>query len=168
MKTLTVLSVCALLSVCMSMGVYTEADAAGHSLADLVASPTAAPESPSSSSSASDSDSSSSESDSVSDSTSSSSSSESDSASDSTSDSSSSESNSASAEGTPANHVLLKRDVAARLLRRRRAGANAADLSPQQLESLKEVCEVNLGCEHMAETAGIIAAYTAYYGPIPY
>ncbi|KAA0713486.1 Osteocalcin Bone [Triplophysa tibetana] len=70
--------------------------------------------------------------------------------------------------GTPANHVLLKRDVAARLLRRRRAGANAADLSPQQLESLREVCEVNLGCEHMAESAGIIAAYTAYYGPIPY
>ncbi|KAI7807916.1 bone gamma-carboxyglutamate (gla) protein, like [Triplophysa rosa] len=165
MKTLTVLSVCALLSVCMSMGVYTEADAAVDSPADLVASPTAAPESPSSASD-SDSTSSSSESDSTSDSTSSSS--ESDSASDSTSDSSSSESNSASAEGTPANHVLLKRDVAARLLRRRRAGANAADLSPQQLESLKEVCEVNLGCEHMAETAGIIAAYTAYYGPIPY
>lgn len=34
--------------------------------------------------------------------------------------------------------------------------------------SLSEVCELNLACEHMAETAGIVAAYTAYYGPPPF
>lgn len=34
--------------------------------------------------------------------------------------------------------------------------------------SLREVCEANLACEHMMDTSGIIAAYTAYYGPIPY
>ena len=34
--------------------------------------------------------------------------------------------------------------------------------------SLREVCELNLACEHMMDTEGIIAAYTAYYGPIPY
>ncbi|XP_059418863.1 osteocalcin 2b-like [Carassius carassius] len=162
MKTLSLLSVCTLLSVCASMGVYTEPDAADDPAAEVVLPPTGAPadsDSSSASSSASDSDSASSESDSASDSVS-------DSASDSAS--SSSESNSVSAEGTPAPHVLLKRDVAASLLRHRRAGAPAAKLSLQQLESLREVCEVNLDCEHMAETAGIIAAYTAYYGPIPY
>lgn len=36
------------------------------------------------------------------------------------------------------------------------------------LYSLKEVCEANMACEHMMDTNGIIAAYTAYYGPIPY
>ncbi|ROL41824.1 Osteocalcin 2 [Anabarilius grahami] len=171
MKTLKLLTVCALLSVCASMGVYTE-PAADEVVVDVVVPPSGAPTdtaSSSASSSASDSDSasSSSESDSASDS---SSDSTSDSASDSASDSSSSssESNSVSAEGTPAPHVLLKRDVAASLLRHRRAGTPAANLSPQQLESLREVCEVNLACEHMAETAGIVAAYTAYYGPIPY
>lgn len=34
--------------------------------------------------------------------------------------------------------------------------------------SLREVCEANLACEDMMDTQGIIAAYTAYYGPIPY
>ncbi|XP_054464245.1 osteocalcin [Anoplopoma fimbria] len=34
--------------------------------------------------------------------------------------------------------------------------------------SLREVCEANLGCEDMMDTHGIIAAYTAYYGPVPY
>ncbi|XP_063048603.1 bone gamma-carboxyglutamate (gla) protein, like [Engraulis encrasicolus] len=67
-------------------------------------------------------------------------------------------------------HVMVKRDTAVAMLRRhRRAGATpAADLSPLQLESLWEVCEVNLACEHMADTAGIVAAYTAYYGAVPY
>ncbi|CAL8302092.1 unnamed protein product [Merluccius merluccius] len=44
----------------------------------------------------------------------------------------------------------------------------AADLTLVQLESLNEVCEQNLACEHMMDTAGIIAAYTTHYGPIPY
>nr|P86867.1 RecName: Full=Osteocalcin 1; Short=DsaOC1; AltName: Full=Bone Gla protein; Short=BGP; AltName: Full=Gamma-carboxyglutamic acid-containing protein [Diplodus sargus]AAB36025.1 osteocalcin, bone Gla protein, BGP=vitamin K-dependent matrix {N-terminal} [Sparus aurata, rib bones and vertebra, Peptide Partial, 45 aa] [Sparus aurata] len=44
----------------------------------------------------------------------------------------------------------------------------AGQLSLTQLESLREVCELNLACEHMMDTEGIIAAYTAYYGPIPY
>uniref|UniRef100_A0A673GLU8 Bone Gla protein n=1 Tax=Sinocyclocheilus rhinocerous TaxID=307959 RepID=A0A673GLU8_9TELE len=43
-----------------------------------------------------------------------------------------------------------------------------ADLTVTQLESLREVCEANLACEHMMDVSGIIAAYTAYYGPIPY
>lgn len=34
--------------------------------------------------------------------------------------------------------------------------------------SLREVCEANVACEHMMDINGIIAAYTAYYGPIPY
>nr|Q7LZI4.1 RecName: Full=Osteocalcin; AltName: Full=Bone Gla protein; Short=BGP; AltName: Full=Gamma-carboxyglutamic acid-containing protein [Cyprinus carpio] len=48
------------------------------------------------------------------------------------------------------------------------AGTAPADLTVAQLESLKEVCEANLACEHMMDVSGIIAAYTAYYGPIPY
>lgn len=31
--------------------------------------------------------------------------------------------------------------------------------------SLREVCELNIACDEMADTAGIVAAYTAYYGP---
>ncbi|KAL7890815.1 hypothetical protein AOLI_G00002910 [Acnodon oligacanthus] len=67
-------------------------------------------------------------------------------------------------------HVVVKRSVAASMLRRhRRAGATpAADLTPLQLESLREVCEVNVACDEMADTNGIVAAYTAYYGPIPF
>lgn len=63
--------------------------------------------------------------------------------------------------------MVMKRDLAAVLLRRRRA-APAGDLSPLQLESLREVCELNAGCDEMAETAGIVAAYVAYYGPVPF
>lgn len=33
--------------------------------------------------------------------------------------------------------------------------------------SLREVCETNLACEEMMDTTGIIAAYNAFYGPIP-
>lgn len=44
-------------------------------------------------------------------------------------------------------------------------GHSTLSLSPL---SLREVCEANLACEEMMDTQGIIAAYTAYYGPIPY
>ncbi|KAK7930007.1 hypothetical protein WMY93_006402 [Mugilogobius chulae] len=59
----------------------------------------------------------------------------------------------------------MKRDLAAVLLRRRRA---TGQLSPLQMESLREVCELNEACDDMADTAGIVAAYTAYYGPVPF
>lgn len=39
---------------------------------------------------------------------------------------------------------------------------------PSKRTSLREVCELDLACEEMMDTQGIIAAYTAYYGPIPY
>ncbi|KTF93748.1 hypothetical protein cypCar_00046984 [Cyprinus carpio] len=54
------------------------------------------------------------------------------------------------------------------VVRPKRAGTAPADLTVAQLESLREVCEANLACEHMMDVSGIIAAYTAYYGPIPY
>nr|AAO24898.1 bone Gla protein [Takifugu rubripes] len=59
----------------------------------------------------------------------------------------------------------MKRDLAAVLLRRRRA---PGEPTPQQLESLREVCELNIACDEMADTAGIVAAYAAYYGPPPF
>ena len=34
--------------------------------------------------------------------------------------------------------------------------------------SLSEVCELNVACDDMADTEGIVAAYTAYYGPVPF
>lgn len=34
--------------------------------------------------------------------------------------------------------------------------------------SLREVCELNVACDEMAETAGIVAAYVAHYGPVPF
>ncbi|CAB1344556.1 unnamed protein product [Coregonus sp. 'balchen'] len=103
----------------------------------------------------------------------------SDSSDSSSSSSSSSSSESASAEGVPATaedpaaatepEVIMKRDLASVLLRRKRAaGPAAAAFTLTQVESLSEVCELNLACEHMAETAGIVAAYTAYYGPPPF
>lgn len=34
--------------------------------------------------------------------------------------------------------------------------------------SLREVCELDVACDEMAETAGIVAAYIAHYGPVPF
>ncbi|XP_020782802.1 osteocalcin [Boleophthalmus pectinirostris] len=64
--------------------------------------------------------------------------------------------------GQAQDDVFLEPERADSVVRQKRA------LSQYQLESLREVCEANLGCEHMMDTSGIIAAYTAYYGPIPY
>ncbi|XP_014034200.2 osteocalcin 2b [Salmo salar] len=163
MKSLTLLTICAVLSVSLSM----------NDLApDVVLDPapdTAAEPAPAADSSASSSDSSS-----ASDSSASASDSSDTDSSSSSSESSSSES--ASAEATAEDpaaatepDVIMKRDLASVLLRRKRAaGPAAAAFTLTQVESLSEVCELNLACEHMAETAGIIAAYTAYYGPPPF
>ncbi|KAA8584818.1 hypothetical protein FQN60_003512 [Etheostoma spectabile] len=61
--------------------------------------------------------------------------------------------------------LFVEREQASAVVRQKRA---AGELTLTQLESLREVCEANLGCEDMMDTQGIIAAYTAYYGPIPY
>ncbi|KAJ8001794.1 hypothetical protein DPEC_G00173130 [Dallia pectoralis] len=155
MKTLAVLTVCAVLSVSLSAN---DLDPEVISDPDPAAEPEPAPDS--SSSLASDSSASDS---SASDSSSSSS-------------SSSSESAGASAEATAEQpvdttepEVIMKRDLASALLRRKRAvGPRVAVLTRTQVESLSEVCEQNLSCDHMAETAGIVAAYTAFYGPPPF
>ncbi|XP_041828098.1 osteocalcin [Melanotaenia boesemani] len=70
------------------------------------------------------------------------------------------------ADDKPADEGLfVEREQASTVVRQKR---NAGQLSLTQLESLREVCEANMACEHMMDTNGIIAAYTAYYGPIPY
>ncbi|XP_061686305.1 bone gamma-carboxyglutamate (gla) protein, like [Syngnathoides biaculeatus] len=184
MKTLSLLAICALLSVCWATGVvesYADHDGdADHSdngdLADAGDNGDAADNADSSASDSSDSssDSSDSDSDSNSDSDSDSTSdsdsdseSDSDSASDSSSSSSSSESASTEASQDHSqddSHVVMKRDVASVLLRTRRQ----APLSLYHMERLREVCELNAGCDEMAETQGVVAAYTAYYGPPPF
>ncbi|KAK6300623.1 bone gamma-carboxyglutamate (gla) protein, like isoform X2 [Coregonus clupeaformis] len=170
MKSLTLLTICAVLSVSLSMNDL-DPDVVVDPAPDPPAEPAPAADS-SASSSASSSSSSASDS-------SASDSSASDSSDSSSSSSSSSSSESASAEGVPATaedpaaatepEVIMKRDLASVLLRRKRAaGPAAAAFTLTQVESLSEVCELNLACEHMAETAGIVAAYTAYYGPPPF
>ncbi|KAJ8344947.1 hypothetical protein SKAU_G00291400 [Synaphobranchus kaupii] len=71
----------------------------------------------------------------------------------------------------PNNEVFVKRDLASELMKQKQKRAAgpapaAADLTLTQLESLKEVCELNVACDEMADTAGIVAAYTAFYGPV--
>ncbi|XP_062263844.1 osteocalcin [Platichthys flesus] len=61
--------------------------------------------------------------------------------------------------------LFAEKEQASTVVRQKRA---AAELTLTQLESLSEVCETNLACDEMMDTDGIIAAYTAYYGPIPY
>ncbi|XP_064802540.1 osteocalcin 2b [Oncorhynchus masou masou] len=164
MKSLTLLTICAVLSVSLSMNDLA-LDVVLDPAPDLAAEPAPAADSSASSSASSSSSSASDSSASASDSSDSSSSS-----------SSSSESESASAEATAEDpaaatepEVIMKRDLASVLLRRKRAaGPAAAAFTLTQLESLSEVCELNLACEHMAETAGIVAAYAAYYGPPPF
>eukprot|EP00063_Salmo_salar_P011367 XP_013986202.1 PREDICTED: osteocalcin-like [Salmo salar] len=154
MRSLTLLTIWAVLSVSLSMN-----DLAPDVVLDPAPDPAAEP-APAADSSASSSASSSSSSDSDS----------------SSSSSESASSESASAEATAEDpaaatepDVIMKRDLASVLLRRKRAaGPAAAAFTLTQVESLSEVCELNLACEHMAETAGIVAAYTAYYGPPPF
>ncbi|XP_031726742.1 osteocalcin [Anarrhichthys ocellatus] len=69
------------------------------------------------------------------------------------------------ADGPAQEGLFVEREQASTVVRQKRA---AGELSLTQLESLREVCEANLGCEDMMDTHGIIAAYAAYYGPIPY
>ncbi|XP_019961841.1 osteocalcin [Paralichthys olivaceus] len=61
--------------------------------------------------------------------------------------------------------LFVEREQASSVVRQKRA---PGEYTLSQLESLREVCEANLACEDMMDTSGIIAAYTAYYGPIPY
>nr|XP_029508982.1 osteocalcin 2a isoform X1 [Oncorhynchus nerka] len=165
MKSLTLLTICAVLSVSLSMNDLS-LDVVLDPAPDPATEPAPAADSSASSSASSSSSSASDSSASASDS----------SDSDSSSASSESSSESTSAEATAEDpaaatepEVIMKRDLASVLLRRKRAaGQAAAAFTLTQVESLSEVCELNLACEHMAETAGIVAAYTAYYGPPPF
>ncbi|XP_057673105.1 osteocalcin [Corythoichthys intestinalis] len=61
--------------------------------------------------------------------------------------------------------VFVERSQAAAVVPPRRA---PVELSLTQMENLREVCESNVACEHMMDTDGVVAAYNAYYGPVPY
>nr|AAQ13575.1 osteocalcin [Halobatrachus didactylus] len=61
--------------------------------------------------------------------------------------------------------LLVEKEQASTVMRQKRA---AAELSLVQLESPREVCETNVACDEMMDTDGIIVAYTAFYGPIPF
>ncbi|XP_061159449.1 osteocalcin [Syngnathus typhle] len=62
-------------------------------------------------------------------------------------------------------HVFMDRSQAAAVVPPRRP---TVELSLTQVESLREVCESNVSCDQMMDTDGVVAAYNAYYGPIPY
>uniref|UniRef100_A0A3Q2XI68 Bone Gla protein n=1 Tax=Hippocampus comes TaxID=109280 RepID=A0A3Q2XI68_HIPCM len=61
--------------------------------------------------------------------------------------------------------VFVDRSQAAAVVPPRRA---TVELSLTQVESLREVCESNVACDHMMDTDGVVAAYNAYYGPVPF
>ncbi|KAK6471489.1 osteocalcin [Huso huso] len=62
---------------------------------------------------------------------------------------------------------FVKRDVASSFVTRRKKRNADLTLSPQKLESLSEVCELNTACNDLSDTVGIVAAYQKHFGPIP-
>ncbi|TKS91526.1 Osteocalcin Bone [Collichthys lucidus] len=61
--------------------------------------------------------------------------------------------------------LFMEKDQASAVVRQTRA---AKELTLAQTESLREVCETNMACDEMADAQGIVAAYQAFYGPVPF